>query len=63
MPLKKYIDPKKRRSVNTRGGGADAGIVGKLRDAGQKAKKVMGRKARPKMTIKRKPMTPLKRKS
>ena len=62
MPIR-ILKKNKGRSVKTRGGGADAGIVGKLRDAGQKAKRVMGRKARPKMTIKRKPMTPLKRKS
>ena len=69
MPVRKL---RAKRSVNNRGGGADAGIVGKLRDAGQKAKRVMGRKARPKIPKNLldkfrktgpKKMKPLKRKS
>ena len=64
----------KGRSVNTRGGGADAGTVGRLRDASEKVKKIMGRQARPKMPKdlidkfrrtgpkKRKPMIPLRKK-
>jgi hypothetical protein len=72
MPVRKL---RAKRSVNTRGGGADAGNVGKLRDVTAKVKKIMGRQARPKIPKdlldkfrktgpkKRKPMTPLKRKS
>ena len=59
----------KGRSVNTRGGGADAGNVGKLRDASEKVKKIMGRQARPKIPKdlldklrRRKFMTPLRKK-
>jgi len=71
MPLRKV---RAKRSVNTRGGGADAGNVGKLRDALSSANKVMGRRIRPKIPKdlidkyrkkgpkKRKPMTPLKKK-
>ena len=69
MPVRKL---RAKRSVNTRGGGADAGIVGRLRDAGQKTKKIMGRQARPKIPKNLldkfrktgpKKMKPLKRKS
>jgi hypothetical protein len=71
MPLRKV---RSKRSVNTRGGGADAGTVGRLRDASEKVKKIMGRQARPKMPKdlidkfrktgpkKRKPMIPLRKK-
>ena len=71
MPVRKL---RAKRSVNTRGGGADAGTVGKLRDAGEKVKRIMGRQARPKMPKdlidkfrktgpkKRKPMIPLRKK-
>ena len=64
----------KSRSVNTRGGGADAGTVGRLRDLKEKVKKIMGRQARPKMPKdlldkfrrtgpkRRKPMIPLRKK-
>ena len=43
MPVRKL---RAKRSVNTRGGGADAGNVGKLRDVTAKVKKIMGRKDR-----------------
>jgi len=71
MPVRKL---RAKRSVNTRGGGADAGTVGKLRDAGEKVKRIMGRQARPKIPKdlldkfrktgpkKRKPMIPLRKK-
>jgi hypothetical protein len=71
MPLRKV---RSKRSVNTRGGGADAGTVGRLRDASEKVKKIMGRQARPKIPKelldrlrktgpkKRKPMIPLRKK-
>ena len=71
MPLRKV---RSKRSVNTRGGGADAGTVGRLRDVKEKVKKIMGRQARPKMPKdlidkfrrtgpkKRKPMIPLRQK-
>ena len=71
MPVRKL---RAKRSVNTRGGGADAGNVGKLRDASEKVKRIMGRQARPKIPKdlldkfrktgpkKRKPMTPLRKK-
>ena len=64
----------KGRSVNTRGGGADAGNVGKLRDVRAKVQKIMGKQVRPKIPKdlldkfrktgpkKRKPMTPLRKK-
>ena len=73
MPLR-ILKKNKGRSVNTRGGGADAGTVGRLRDASEKVKKIMGRQARPKMPKdlidkfrrtgpkKRKPMIPLRKK-
>ena len=73
MPIR-ILKKNKGRSVNTRGGGADAGKVGKLRDASEKIKKIMGRQARPKMPKdlidkfrrtgpkKRKPMIPLRKK-
>ena len=69
MPIRKL---RAKRSVNTRGGGADAGNVGKLRDASEKVKKIMGRQARPKIPKNLldkfrktgpKKMKPLKRKS
>ena len=71
MPLRKV---RSKRSVNTRGGGADAGTVGRLRDVKEKVKKIMGRQARPKIPKelldrlrktgpkKRKPMIPLRKK-
>ena len=71
MPLRKV---RSKRSVNTRGGGADAGTVGRLRDVKEKVKKIMGRQARPKMPKdlldrfrrtgpkRRKPMIPLRKK-
>ena len=71
MPVRKL---RAKRSVNTRGGGADAGTVGRLRDVKEKVKKIMGRQARPKMPKdlidkfrktgpkKRKPMIPLRKK-
>ena len=71
MPIRKV---RSKRSVNTRGGGADAGTVGRLRDASEKVKKIMGRQARPKIPKelldrfrktgpkKRKPMIPLRKK-
>ena len=71
MPLRKV---RAKRSVNTRGGGADAGTVGRLRDVKEKVKNIMGRQARPKMPKdlidkfrrtgpkKRKPMIPLRKK-
>jgi hypothetical protein len=71
MPLRKV---RSKRSVNTRGGGADAGTVGRLRDASEKVKRIMGRQARPKIPKelldrlrktgpkKRKPMIPLRKK-
>jgi len=73
MPLR-ILKKNKGRSVNTRGGGADAGNVGKLRDASEKVKRIMGRQARPKIPKelldklrktgpkKRKPMIPLRKK-
>ena len=73
MPIR-ILKKNKGRSVNTRGGGADAGTVGRLRDASEKVKKIMGRQARPKMPKdlidkfrktgpkKRKPMIPLRKK-
>ena len=73
MPIR-ILKKNKGRSVNTRGGGADAGTVGRLRDASEKVKKIMGRQARPKMPKdlidkfrrtgpkKRKPMIPLRQK-
>ena len=73
MPIR-ILKKNKGRSVNTRGGGADAGNVGKLRDAGEKVKRIMGRQARPKIPKelldrlrktgpkKRKPMIPLRKK-
>ena len=73
MPIR-ILKKNKGRSVNTRGGGADAGNVGKLRDALSSANKVMGKRVRPKIPKdlldkfrktgpkKRKPMTPLKKK-
>jgi len=39
MPVRKL---RAKRSVNTRGGGADAGNVGKLRDVTDKSKKNYG---------------------
>ena len=41
MPIRKV---RSKRSVNTRGGGADAGTVGRLRDVKEKVKKIMGMK-------------------
>ena len=73
MPIR-ILRRNKGRSVKTRGGGADAGNVGKLRDAGEKVKRIMGRQARPKIPKelldrlrktgpkKRKPMIPLRKK-
>ena len=73
MPIR-ILKKNKGRSVNTRGGGADAGTVGRLRDVKEKVKKIMGRQARPKMPKdlidkfrktgpkKRKPMIPLRKK-
>ena len=73
MPIR-ILKKNKGRSVNTRGGGADAGNVGKLRDALSSANKVMGRRIRPKIPKdlldkfrktgpkKRKPMIPLRKK-
>ena len=73
MPIR-ILKKNKGRSVNTRGGGADAGTVGRLRDASEKVKKIMGRQARPKVPKelldrlkrtgprKRKPMIPLRKK-
>ena len=64
----------KGRSVNARGGGADLGIVGKLRDASERTKKIMGRRVMPRVPKdlldkfrktgpkKRKPMIPLRKK-
>ena len=73
MPIR-ILKKNKGRSVNTRGGGADAGTVGRLRDVKEKVKKIMGRQARPKIPKelldrikrtgprKRKPMIPLRKK-
>ena len=73
MPIR-ILRKNKGRSVNTRGGGADAGTVGRLRDVKEKVKKIMGRQARPKIPKelldrikrtgprKRKPMIPLRKK-
>ena len=73
MPIR-ILKKNKGRSVNTRGGGADAGNVGKLRDALSSANKVMGKRIRPKIPKdlldkfrktgpkKRKPMIPLRKK-
>ena len=73
MPIR-ILKKNKGRSVNTRGGGADAGTVGRLRDVKEKVKNIMGRQARPKMPKdlidkfrrtgpkKRKPMIPLRKK-